>query len=233
VIVLGFEHEGHPVIAPQTLPRASTLALSPENGFPPSLVLRVVIVGATYSVEGAVREGRLVAPDVDTAASRFLQMAEHELHRSYRFAGLMLGDAQEAEDATQDALLRAWRSAPSLRDPAGFQAWFDRILINVSRDRLRRRGRVRFIPLDSDSQGASVLDPFQRVLARDEMLRAMAALDDDHRLVLVLHYWADLTLEDVAERVGSPIGTVKSRLHRGLATMRTRLDRGPVSEVRR
>jgi len=180
-----------------------------------------------------VREGGLVAPDVDSAATRFLEMAEHELHRSYRFAGLMLGDAQEAEDATQDALLRAWRSASSLRDPAGFQAWFDRILINVCRDRLRRRGLVRFIPVDDAGSFPAVGDPFRNLVQRDEILRAMAALDDDHRLVLVLHYWADLTLEDVAERVGWPIGTVKSRLHRGLATMRTRLDRGPASEVRR
>ena len=175
----------------------------------------------------------MVAPDVDIAATRFLEMAEHELHRSYRFAGLMLGDAQEAEDATQDALLRAWRSASSLRDPAGFQAWFDRILINVCRDRLRRRGLVRFIPVDDAGSFPAVGDPFRNLVQRDEILRAMAALDDDHRLVLVPHYWADLTLEDVAERVGWPIGTVKSRLHRGLATMRTRLDRGPASEVRR
>jgi len=66
--------------------------------------------------------------------------------------------------------------------------------------------------------------PFRTILERDELLRAMAWLDDDQRLVVVLRYWADLTLEGVAARVGWPTGTVKSRLHRALGAMRTRLD---------
>jgi RNA polymerase sigma-70 factor (ECF subfamily) len=61
----------------------------------------------------------------------------------------------------------------------------------------------------------------------------MAGLDDDERIVILLHYWADLTLEGVAERVGWPIGTVKSRLHRSLTTMRRRLDKAPLAEVHR
>ena len=66
------------------------------------------------------------------AAERFLRLANGELDRAYRWAGLILGDQYEAADATQDALLRAWRSATSLRDPAGFRAWFDRILVKVA-----------------------------------------------------------------------------------------------------
>lgn len=61
----------------------------------------------------------------------------------------------------------------------------------------------------------------------------MASLDEDHREVIVLHYWADLTLDAVAERVGRPVGTVKSRLHRGLATMRHWLDAAAAAEVHR
>jgi RNA polymerase sigma-70 factor (ECF subfamily) len=143
-------------------------------------------------------------------------------------AGLILRDQHEAEDATQDALLRAWRSAGSLRDPGGFQAWFDRILLNVCRDRLRRRGKVRLIPIGDGISASADHDPFRTIFDRDEVLRAMASLDDDHRIVIVLHYWADLTLEGVAARVGWPIGTVKSRLHRGLTTMRSHLDARPV-----
>jgi RNA polymerase sigma-70 factor (ECF subfamily) len=66
-------------------------------------------------------------------------------------------------------------------------------------------------------------DPFRSVHDRDEALRAMAELDDDQRLVVVLHYWADLTLQDIATRVGWPIGTVKTRLHHGLERMRRQL----------
>jgi RNA polymerase sigma-70 factor (ECF subfamily) len=171
--------------------------------------------------------------DRDGAAERVLRLASGELDRAYRLAGMILGDQHEAQDATRDALLRAWRSAATLRDPAGFQAWFDRILVNVCRDRLRRRGKVRLVAMDDAQSIGSVRDPFRAILDRDEVLRAMASLDDDHRTVLVLHYWADLTLEGVAERLGWPVGTVKSRLHRGLATMRSRLDTATIAEVRR
>src|SRR5258706_7600170 len=167
------------------------------------------------------------------AAERFLRLANGELDRAYRWAGLILGDQHEAEDATQDALLRAWRSAASLRDPAGFQAWFDRILVNVCRDRLRRRGKVRMIAIDDAAFTSAERDPFRTIFDRDEVLRAMAALDDDERIVISLHYWADLTLEGVAERVGWPVGTVKSRLHRSLTTMRRRLDTAPLAEMHR
>ena len=163
-----------------------------------------------------------------TAANRLLGMSRAELDRAYRLAGLLLGDATEAEDATQEALLRAWKSIGSLRDAAGFGAWFDRILVNGCRDRLRRRRLIRFIPLDTDAgaEGRTATDPFRSVHDRDEVLGAMAALDADERLVVVLHYWADLTLQDVADRVGWPIGTVKSRLHHALERMRRRLGEG-------
>jgi RNA polymerase sigma-70 factor (ECF subfamily) len=161
-----------------------------------------------------------------TAADRVLDLAEHGLDRSFRLAGLILGDVAEAEDATQEALLHAWRSADSLRDLGGFGAWFDRILVNVCRDRLRRRGRVRSIDIAGAHSVAVARDPFRSVVERDELLRAMSTLADEERLVILLHYWSDLTLEAVAERVGWPVGTVKSRLHRALRTMRSELDDG-------
>jgi RNA polymerase sigma-70 factor (ECF subfamily) len=131
----------------------------------------------------------------------------------------MLGDQADAEDATQEALLRAWRAAGTLRDPAGFQAWFDRILVNICRDHLRRRGRVRFIPLDTITEPPLEVDPFRGVLERDAALRALALLEPDERVIVVLHYFADLTLAAVAARTGWPLGTVKSRLHQALRRM--------------
>ena len=92
---------------------------------------------------------------------------------------------------------------------------------------------IRFIPLDTDAApGRTATDPFRSVHDRDEVLGAMAALDADQRLVVVLHYWADLTLQDVADRVGWPIGTVKSRLHHALERMRRRWARGSRSRGR-
>ncbi len=105
--------------------------------------------------------------------------------------------------------------------------------MNVCRDRLHRRGTVRLLAIDDAVSLGESRDPFRDVLDRDEVLRAMASLDDDHRIVIVLHYWADLTLEGVAERVGWPVGTVKSRLNRALTTMRGRMDAAALAEDRR
>jgi RNA polymerase sigma factor (sigma-70 family) len=176
------------------------------------------------SLEATLAHGRGTS-----TAENVLRLADGGLDRAFRLAGLILGDEHEAQDATQDALLRAWQSAGSLREPAGFSAWFDRILVNVCRDRLRRQGKVRLIAIDAAPVALPSRDPFRDIADRDEILRAMTALDADERIVILLHYWADLTLEAVAERVGWPVGTVKSRLHRALESMRQRLDGPTVS----
>lgn len=156
-----------------------------------------------------------------------MRLARRDLDRSYRLAGLILGDALEAEDAVQDALLRAWRSTASLRDVEGFQAWFDRILVNGCRDRLRRRKTVRFIPLDPTMDPPAAGDPFRAIAERDALLAGLRALDPDERVVVVLHYWADLSLEHIADRIGAPLGTVKSRLHRARGILREQLGADP------
>jgi RNA polymerase sigma-70 factor (ECF subfamily) len=186
---------------------------------------------ATASRRGFLSLERALADREGTDATELvLRLAAGELDRAYRLAGLILGNQHEAQDATQDALVRAWRSAGSLRDAATFQAWFDRILVNVCRDRLKHRGKVRQVVMD-DELAATSRDPFKAILDRDEALRAMSVLDDDLRIVILLHYWADLTLEAVAARVGWPVGTVKSRLHRGLALMRAQLESAPAVEA--
>jgi len=182
--------------------------------------------------DAAGREVGLTGTDALGTAELILRLADEELDRAYRLAGLILGNQFEAEDATQDALLRAWRSADSLRDAERFQAWFDRILVNVCRDRLHRRAGVRVVQVDDAASLAATPDPFRAVLDRDEVMRAMASLDDDLRIVVLLHYWADLTLEAVAERVGWPVGTVKSRLNRALALVRSEFRASSDGEAR-
>ncbi|MCJ7709525.1 MAG: RNA polymerase sigma factor [Chloroflexi bacterium] len=157
------------------------------------------------------------------AQRQLLAATRAGLDRRYRLAGLLLGNAADAEDATQEAMLRAWRSAASLRDVGRVDAWLDGILVNVCRDRMRRRRIVRFIPL-ADGIAGVAHDQFQSVLDRDEVVRAMRDLDADQRIVVVLHYWGGLTLEGIADRLGWPVGTVKSRLHHALRRMRTTLD---------
>ena len=160
----------------------------------------------------------------DARASRFLTAARPSLDRAYRLAGLLLSNATEAEDAVQDALEIAWQSFDRLRDPARFGPWFDRILVNGCRDRLRRRGTVRFIAITAEHDPAG-RDPFQAFIELDALLRGLDRLSGDERAVVVLRFWADLPLEEIADRLDWPLGTVKSRLHRALGRLREHLDR--------
>jgi RNA polymerase sigma-70 factor (ECF subfamily) len=145
----------------------------------------------------------------------------------YRLARAILLDDAEAEDAVQDACLTAWRQRSSLRDEASFESWFDRILVNTCRDRLRRRRRLREIT-DLQARDAEAANrgrlraaaPFEG----PDVDAALAALDVDHRVVVLLRFWQDRTLEDIAVRLGIPPGTVKSRLHYALRELRSRLE---------
>lgn len=169
-------------------------------------------------------ESVAVADARDTIALRL----EPELDRSFSLAWAILRDDGEAEDAVQDACLTAWQQAGTLHDPARFEAWFGRILVNGCRDRLRRRQRqqVRAIALQAEWQGeAGGLDPASVLRPSDPDLdRAFDRLDPDHRIVVLLRFWQDLSLEAIAERLGVPIGTVKSRLHYALRALRVDLE---------
>lgn len=174
-------------------------------------------------------EGILAKEAASRSEDAFVRIADRELHRAYRLAGLILGDQHEAEDATQDALLRAWKAQRSLRSEADFQAWFDRILVNVCRDRMRRRRVVRFVELGAEHDSHQSSDPFKAVIESDELLRAMDGLDADLRTVVVLRFWADLSVEQIARHAGWRAGTVKSRLHRALGLMRGRIELDPTT----
>ena len=158
-------------------------------------------------------------PSVAARRQRFLGRARPALDRAYRLAGLLLSSAPEAEDAVQDALVIAWQRFDDLREADRFDAWFDRIVVNGCRDRLRRRGKVRFLPLAVEHDPAD-RDPFAAFIERDALLASVSRLSADERIVVVLRFWADLPLETIAERLGWPLGTVKSRLHRALGRLR-------------
>lgn len=158
-------------------------------------------------------------------AATFLRLVQPEIPGAYRLAGYLLGDAGEAEDAMQDALERAWQALPRLRAADSFGAWFDRIVANVCHDRLRGRGRVRHRDLDDQLESVhQARDPFRDALARDEMSRLVRKLPPDQQIVVALRYWRDLSLAQTAERLQLPLGTVKSRLHYAIRTLRSELD---------
>jgi RNA polymerase sigma-70 factor (ECF subfamily) len=154
--------------------------------------------------------------DVEFAAA-----LEGELPMAYRLAGYLLADAAEAQDAVQEASMRAWRGWPALREREKYHAWFSQILVNVCRTRLRRRGRQR--ALDIDEMAIEGADPFRASLARDTIGRALSALSNELRMVVVLRYWGDLSLAEIADRLRIPVGTVKSRHHAAIQTLRRRI----------
>ncbi len=149
----------------------------------------------------------------------FQRLADEQLDASYRLASAILGSPADAEDAVHDAFEAAWRKWDSLRDPAAFTHWFRRIVVNTCRDRLRQASRSRVRDL-SDGALTPSGDAFAVTHDRDLIDKAFAGLSPDDRIVLVLRYYRDLTVDDIARLTGVRPGTVMSRLHRAQARMR-------------
>jgi RNA polymerase sigma-70 factor (ECF subfamily) len=160
-------------------------------------------------------------------ADEFGALTERHLDGAYRLATVILGDSMEAEDAVHDAAIAAWRSWSSLRDPERFEAWFSRIVVNACRDRLRARRRRPIVELTPEQYGelagAARTDATEAIGARDAIGRALAVLDADELIVVVLRFYRDLQVDAIAERLGVPVGTVKSRLHHATQRLRAAL----------
>jgi RNA polymerase sigma-70 factor (ECF subfamily) len=171
-----------------------------------------------------------VEPAVQADAD-FARRSDAYLSRALGLACYILGDVHEAEDATQEAMTRAWKARRSLRQIDAFDAWIDRIVVNSCRERMRHRRGIREIALPPDTEPEAT-DRFGALLARDSVGRALGELTVDQRTVVVLRYWRDLSLEQIAERLGWPLGTVKSRLHYALAALRERLERDELEVTR-
>ena len=173
----------------------------------------------------AVGRGEL-APERESAAlsAEFVRLIVRHLDDCYKLAGYLLGDGGEAEDAVQEALGRAWRAWPRMRDPGSVGPWLDRIVANVCKTRIGARRRVRSVSL-TDELGVTASDPFRATLARDQVGRALDRLSPEQRVVVVLRYWRDMPLEQIATRLDVPLGTVKSRLFYALRLLGGEIER--------
>jgi RNA polymerase sigma-70 factor (ECF subfamily) len=178
-----------------------------------------------------VLASRTVPGMIDDRATAFADLLDRGLDAHYRLASVILLDRVEAEDAVHDAAVVAWREFARLRDRDRFEAWFTRILVNGCRDRLRQRRRrppIVRIPTTHDAADGPVLahaGTLGAVDDRDLLARAFADLDPDHAVVVVLRFYADLTVADIAIRLGIAEGTVKSRLHHALRRLRAAVER--------
>ena len=170
----------------------------------------------------------MVRRDLVEAAQRgdheaFEVLATSVADRLYAAARLILRDTHRAEDAVQEALVHAWQQLPRLRDPARFDAWVYRLLVNACADEGRRLGRWTR-EIRSIDAGPSVPDEADGLADRDLLERGFRRLKPEQRAILVLHYYLGLPTPDIAATLGIPKGTAKSRLHYATEAMRSALE---------
>ena len=163
----------------------------------------------------------------------FAILAARSIDRLYRIAERILRDPEAARDATQQALLEAWRDLPSLRDPERWEAWTYRLLVRAAYREAghayQLSGRVRLLADDG-----AIPDTATAIADRDEVEQAFRALGPEHRAVVVLHYYEGLPLTEVAAALGIPAGTARSRLHHAMRRLRAALESAePTSAMRK
>jgi RNA polymerase sigma-70 factor (ECF subfamily) len=154
----------------------------------------------------------------------YVDLIRARTDRLFAIAQRILRDIDRAEDAFQDALVIAWRDVRGLRDPDRLDAWLRRLLVNVCiREATRERRRamnLRVLPVD----GPAAPDDLLSVADRDQLERGFRRLPPDQRAILVMHHFLGYPLVEIAETLGIPPGTARSRLHTAHRSMRAALD---------
>jgi RNA polymerase sigma-70 factor (ECF subfamily) len=164
----------------------------------------------------------------------FSVLAGQAVDRLYRIARLILRDAELAEDATQDALVRAWRDLPALRDAERFDAWLYRLIVRSCADvgRHRRRWRAEITVLHSEPAES---DRSSELADRDQIERGLRRLTTAQRTILVMNFYLGLSPTEMADALDIPIGTAKSRLHYAIEALGAAItadERGAVAPAR-
>ena len=161
------------------------------------------------------------AQDGDEIA--FAHLADALYGRLQQLAYRILRDRELARDAAQQTALSIWRNLPQLRDPGRFEAWSYRLCVNAcyttSRKRKRQLPEIDLKPCHEPIAP----DDYQRLIDHDQLERGFRHLSFEHRVVLVLHHYLGMSVEQVAAVLDIPVGTVKSRMNRALGEMRRAL----------
>src|SRR3954452_25455466 len=182
----------------------------------------------------------LVARSIGGDSESFNELVLRWERPIYALAYRTIGREEDARDVCQETFLRAFRALPGFRGQAKFSSWLYRIALNLCRDWLRRELRAAIVqpPEGVDlmelAAAAEPTESIEDLVARKDMTRvverAMARLPEEQRTAIVLKEYHGLTFQEIADLVGCPLSTVKTRLYQGLSVLRRELDKsaGPV-----
>jgi RNA polymerase sigma-70 factor, ECF subfamily len=175
----------------------------------------------------------LVARSIRGDADSFNQLVLRWERPIYALAYRTIGREEDARDVCQETFLRAFRALPRFRGQAKFSSWIYRIALNLCHDWVRRERRSGFVqpPEDRDLQDlAAAEEPSESIedlVARRVQVRivqrAMAALPEEQRMAIILKEYHGLTFQEIADLMGCPLSTVKTRLYQGLSVLRREL----------
>ena len=158
-----------------------------------------------------------------------------ELHKDvvYGTAYLMTGNRSLAEEQMQEAFLAAWRGIQGFQAGRPFKPWLVRILVNgvLAQQRKRVLSTVPLDDLDPSSEGTDLVEEVEALQRRTAVREALSGLNQEQRQVIILRYFAGLTVPELARAIGKREGTVKSRIHRALGRLREQLAEHAAMEV--
>ncbi|HEY7401221.1 MAG TPA: sigma-70 family RNA polymerase sigma factor [Actinomycetota bacterium] len=163
-------------------------------------------------------------------------LVERHERRVYNLAFRMLGKEEDARDATQDAFVAALRKLGGFRGEARFTTWMHRVTVNACYDLLRKQARQPMLRLVGEEDehapepGLPVEDHGDEVAGTTDVERALAEVPIEFRAVLVLHDLQDVAYDEIARILDVPVGTVKSRLHRGRIALAKAMGLSPAGE---
>ena len=149
----------------------------------------------------------------------FAQLVEQEQHRLYTLAIRELGSAADAEDAVQEAMIRAWRALPRFRAESRFSTWIYRIQLNAIHDQRAKRARGSGTPLDDVAEPVDPRDAIHASELSTALQDALNALDDTYRAAVLMSDVSGMSYSEIAAVLGIAEGTVKSRIFRGRAEL--------------
>ena len=182
----------------------------------------------------------LVARSIGGDSDSFNELMHRWERPIHALAYRQIGREEDARDVCQETFLRAYRALPGFRGQAKFSSWLYRIALNLCRDWIRRERRTPVVQAAEDvdlMELAAARGPSESLedrIARQDLgrtvERAMALLSDDQRTAIILKEYQGLTFQEIADLVGCPLSTVKTRLYQGLTVLRRELARTGVME---